>query len=215
MIELTHIGELLIAEMLNSSSKVRELFGDKLGVSLMDNGNVVAVPEVSLASCGQYTFDGTHAVDVGLLLPGTLKCVPIEAKLGTDRLSKPEFEKRFLQSCWVSHGGTRISGSMTSILERKLPAAIDGDVEVRRNGVSYKLTPEWILVVREQVLSSWKANGVPALSSNCSILSIEEVVSAFGNKNDFNELVAKLISADYYQNWFGGDSRTFITVKSC
>lgn len=206
MIELTHVGERLIAEMLNSSPKVRELFAEKSGVSFIDKGDVLAVPEVPLAPCGSYRFDVAHKIDVGLLLPATLQCIPIEAKLGVDRLAKNEFDNRFLRACGTAHGGTSITGSMVSILERKLPVSAGENIEVRSNGVTYQLSPEWVLVVREQVLSFWGTNGMPALSPNCRILTIEEIVSKYGDVAAFNDLVTKLLSADYYRKWFGVNS---------
>lgn len=206
MIELTHIGETLIAEMLNSSPEVRKLFSDKLGESLIDGGDIVAVPDVSLTHCKQYAFDEAHRVDVGVLIRGTLQCLPIETKLGADRLSKIEFEKRFLRICGTSHGGSRISGSMISILERNLPVGAGDVIEVLSGGVSYQLTSAWILVVWKKVLVDWTAGEAPSLSSNCKIITIEEIVSAFGTGKDFNELVTKLISADYYRQWFGAGS---------
>jgi len=202
LIELTHIGETLIAKMFNSSQSVRKLIGDKAGIPLIDKDNITAMPEVSLARSGPYIFDGAHRVDVGVLLPGTLQCLPIEAKMGTDRLSRNEFEKRFLQPCGTSHGGNRLTGSMISILEKKLPASAGEKIEVRSNGIIYQLTQEWILVVRKQVLSSWHARGTPSLSPNCKILTIEEIASAYGDYSAFNDLVGELFSADYYHQWF-------------
>ena len=205
MIELTHIGGSLIAEMLNSSPKVRQLLGDKLG-PLFLQGEAMAVAELSLGRCAQYMFDEAHGVDVGLLLPETSQCVPIELKLGADRLAKSDFDKRFLQPCKTSHAGTRISGSMISVLERKLPVPEGEAVETCHQGVNYKLTAEWILIVREQVLSAWNASETPALSANCKIVTMESVVAAYGDKKDFNDLVTKLLSADYYDKWFGAVS---------
>ncbi len=195
MIELTHIGEALIAEMLNSSVKVRELF-------CIEKGDMVAVPEIPLVKCGQYGFDVSHKINVGLLIHDSRKCLPIEAKLGADRLDRESFDKRFLRPCVSAREEKRITGSMTAILDRKIPVSADEKIQVVYKENSYALTQEWVLVVREKVLASWVSNGRPSLSPNCRIIAMENIVSVYGDAAAFNALVSKVISGDYHRQWF-------------
>lgn len=60
MIQLSHIGEVLIYRMLESSSEVRNLvLGDDKGFDFF--------PEIRLNKCGLLIFDGVHKVDVSSL----------------------------------------------------------------------------------------------------------------------------------------------------
>jgi hypothetical protein len=202
MIQLTHIGETLLSEMINRSRPVRDFLAEH-SLPIASVGNKVnAHSEVQLRHCGRYRFDGAHKLDVAILLGGIKSCVGLEAKLGRDRLSKAEFEKRFLKKCGISHSDSRISGSMISILEGKLPKACDRrDIIVEQQDVDYKLLPCWLLVVRKRILDVWSRSGRPELSQNCVVLSFEDFVSRYGGREPFNDLVQKLVDVDYYRDW--------------
>ena len=118
MLELSHVGEILISEILTRSLEARQVLRSA-GCAISEN--LVIVPEVRPNNCGPLAFDGTHRIDVAVLDLDTRICFPFEAKLGLDRLSKNEFSKRFLNQCGTSHKDTRVRGSMISILERMLP----------------------------------------------------------------------------------------------
>lgn len=198
MISLSHIGEILISKLLEEPKVISDL-GSEIP---FNPNNLIVVPEIRLDKSGDYIFDGVHKVDVSVLNTETMTCFPIEAKLGFDRLAKTSFETRFLEPCKTSHNNSRISGSMISILERKLPKCISNeDLYITHNGQQYKLTKKWGLICRDKVIHNWKSNGYPELSDNCSIISFEKLVTSYGGKDKFNELVKELISFDYYDNW--------------
>ena len=195
MIKLSHIGEPLLAEMITRSAAVRE--------RLNLHPDINAVPEVQLASCGCYGFDGAHKVDVALFSPNTTGCMAIEAKLGLDRLGGRTFASRFLEGCGLSHNNTRIKGNMISILERRFPSVCcDKEILLRHMGVEFKLSEKWILIIRQQVLDRWRRTGHPQLSEACTVVSFESLVSAYGGRSEFNNLVGSLVSMDYFSEWF-------------
>lgn len=198
MIQLSHIGEGLLAQMLSDSQSVRNsLFGD-----LPSSQPTVFVPELKLNKCGSLGFDGVHKIDVAALCLETSICYPIEAKLGFDRLGKNEFEKRFLMECETSHKNTRVKGSMISILERKLPSACRGqDLTVTWKAHEFTVSQSWILIARAEVTNKWNASQAPALSANCQIFDFERLVKAYGSGSEFNSLVRRLIDLDYFNEW--------------
>lgn len=201
MIQLTHIGEALICELINNSYEVRSFLRSELALPFDE---FVALPEVSLDPCSGLIFDGTHKVDICILDAKSKVCFPIEAKLGLDRLSQKAFNGRFLSPCKTSHGGSRVSGTMISILEGKLPAQCQGsNLSVTYKDHQYVLTKEWGLITREKVYSKWEINGFPCISDKCKYLNFEDVVKKYGTSTDFNELVYKLLNADFYKQWVG------------
>lgn len=199
MIQLTHIGEALICELFNNSCEVRSFLRAELALPFDE---FIAIPEVSLDPCSGLIFDGVHKVDICILDVHSKMCFPIEAKLGLDRLSHKTFNSRFLNPCRTSHEDSRVSGSMISILERKLPAQCQGyDLSVTYKEHKYVLTKEWALITRGKVYSKWETNGFPCISRGCSYLIFEEIVRKYGTSNDFNKLVSKLLNVDYYKQW--------------
>lgn len=203
MIQLTHIGEILLAEMINRSPSVQDFLAEHDLPIVIVGDKVNAGAEIQLGTCGKYRFDGAHKLDVAIWHGGTKSCIGLEAKLGQDRLSKAEFERRFLNKCSISHSGSRISGSMISILEGKLPEACDReDVIVKHQGIDYKLLPKWLLIMRKRILDMWQRSGRPELSRNCIVLAFEDIVSRYGGREPFNNLVQQFLKVDdYYRKW--------------
>lgn len=206
MIQLSHIGELLLTKMINRSPAVKELLiQNTMSISLKGE-KFVAVPEVQLSRFEAYGFDGAHKLDVALLLSETGKCLGLEAKLGIERLDRREFDKRFLKDCGTSHGDSRISGSIIAILEGMLPNRRENPkLMVKHQQIEYELLPKWILVVRNRILDYWSRFGRPSLSKNCHILSFEKIVGEFGGRGLFNSLVRDLLEGDYYGEWIKGN----------
>lgn len=199
MIQLTHIGEKLLAQMLFDSKKVRNAACGRYISSLQANN---FVPDLRLNNCGGLGFDGVHKIDVAVLNHETGICYPIEAKLGFDRLGKQEFEKRFLGDCATSHGNTRVKGSMISILERKLPQACNAkDLTVTWEGRVFTVSSSWALVARKAVIDRWRESHPPRLSENCKVIEFEALVAVYGSSSEFNSLVERLINCDYFTEW--------------
>lgn len=202
MIELTHVGEILIASILNESSEARNymrLKGSKIGQ------NIIAFPELRPKECGPLTFDGTHRIDIAVLDRDNKICHPVEAKLGLDRLARISFNNRFLNECATSHNGSRVSGSMIAILERKLPPQCKHQpLYVTYNGDTYQVSENWTLVCRAQVATNWAANGTPKLSAKCTIVTFENLAKSFGTREQFNKLVKSMLDEDFYSKWVSG-----------
>jgi len=202
MIEPTHIAEYLIAEMYNRSPGVRALFARQLNKTSSLSDGYAAVPNLQLATCGCFRFDGAHKIDIAILDKASLSCIPCEAKLGNSRLGKTAFEERFLGSCRTSHKNMRIAGSMMAILERKLPSpCLNYPILISHEGGVYKLTSPWVLIMRKDIHDSWTKYGKPSLSSACIHISFEAIVEALGGKTPFNSLVSEMVSFDYYETW--------------
>ena len=202
MIQPTHIAEFIVAEMYNRSTSVRHLFAEQLAGLISLPESSTAVPNLQLATCGPYQFDGAHKIDIAILDTTTFSCIPCEAKLGNDRLRKSEFEKRFLGPCGTSHRNTQITGNMIAILDRTLPDhCLNSSIVACRDGKEYQVTHFWVLVMREVILDSWRKFGAPKFSSACIPVSFEAIVESFGGKLPFNLLVSELVNFDYYEKW--------------
>lgn len=199
MIELSHIGEHLIASMLNRSESAREAL---LGLDAW--GEWLFVPEIPLNPLGNILFDGAHKIDVCALNMASSSCIPIEAKLGRERMSANQFAQRFLQAGGTSHQGKRITGSMIGILDGRLPPGLDrAELTVTHAGRRYSVQQNWILMVRDPIFNRWTNNGWPELSEHCTVKTIEQLVRAFGEPHDFNQFVLDLVSQDFHKMWFG------------
>lgn len=199
MVELSHIGEGLICTLLNKNVAMQAILKEISGVDIEFS---IAIPELRLNPCADLIFDGVHKVDISILDLKSMRCFPIEAKLGLDRLSKNEFTKRFTQTCTTSHSGRRIAGSMISILDRKLPSQCVGEpLSVTYQDQEFTLSKEWGLISRQRVQANWHQHGYPTLTKYCKHLCFEELVSTCCSKTEFNELVGQLLTIDYYECW--------------
>lgn len=204
MIQLSHIGEELVTQMLCHSESVRHHIYPELGSF---SNSLAFVSELGLSKCGVLGFDGAHRIDVAILNEQKRICYPIELKLGFSGLSKKSFEDRFLRQCGESHNGSRVRGSMISVLERKLPPACQNhDLTIEWQGQNYSVSRSWTLIARKRVITNWAKSGAPELSSCCRIVDFESLVSTYGSNEAFNTLVKKLINIDYYREWLFGDS---------
>ena len=199
MIQLSHIGEILLSNLISNSLEARMLATN--GYSFQSD-SIRVIPEIRLDQCGSLIFDGVHKIDVSVLDLNNGVCYPIEAKLGLDRLSKNEFQKRFISDCGTSHNESRVKGSMISILEQRLPIQCKGlDLTVTFEGQKFIVSDRWSLVCRDLVIDKWSDTGSPELSKKCSIISFENIVKTYGNKKEFNELMNSLLKQDYYNEW--------------
>ena len=205
-ITLSYIGEEVIANMANQNPR---RFIKALGLSdkMVDWNHVqsttpFAYPHCKIESRRPIIFDGQHQVDVALWVRP--KCaVALELKLGITRLSGNTFNERFVKTCGIGHGGTRVTGSMIAILERRLgPFLGKSDLYVNlENETSVKLAPKWGLIVQQSVLDSWAKGVAPDLSENALVTSIQKLVNNYGRKREFNQLTQELLVFDYFDQW--------------
>ena len=199
MFELSHIGELIISEMLSQSSACYELV---CCTPHPTSRTLDFIPSLKLEQCAGLIFDGGHRIDVAIINSDSKTCHPIEAKLGFSNMSRNAFQRRFLSFCGTSHENRRIKGSMISILENNLPIQCKGSpVTVLYNKKQYQISKEWTLVCRKKIIEKWSTSGKPELTNYCQIIAFEDLVWCFGGKERFNELVKKLVTFDYYSTW--------------
>ena len=212
-IELSHIGEDLIAEMLRSIAQRQELSRVVCAVS----GRSLA-DDIRDGSLGQqlsfraedatlivqydgdrYACDGEQKVDV--LCAGEGHAIALEAKLGETRLAPNVFRQQFCGCCVQSkHSNPRLSGSMIAILERSLPFAGAPSLTAEVEGTQWTLAQPWWLVVRKSVLNRWqKANDIPVKSAR--ILVFDALVQVYGSRQQFDQMVQRAVGADFAERW--------------
>src|SRR5262249_4521734 len=163
-LELTHIGEPIVAEMLKSVTDrglLHTLRCQVTQASLADDIGTVKpafiTDEARLEiKVGErvYSCDGAQTVDV--LCAGAERGVAMEAKLGDTLMAFDAFEKRFCGPCQISrHSDNRLKGTIISLLERRLPF-LDARLVATVGEHSWPLYGSWWLVVRAQVWKRWK-----------------------------------------------------------
>lgn len=213
-IELSHIGEDLIAEMLRSiaaRNQLSQVACARSGVTLdqdiqsanLQGGYTFTAEDASVVvmhAAGKCSCDGEQKVDV--LCAGAGNAIAIEAKLGEARMSANEFKKRFCQDCeQSSHSDSRLRGSMIAVLERNLPFQGNVALIAERNQTQYTVAKNWWLVLRKAVLEKWqKANDFP-VSESARILTFDALAKAYGSRQQFDQMVQRVVGADFAGRW--------------
>jgi hypothetical protein len=212
-IKLTHVGEDLVAAMLeelsrrNALSQVvcefsgRTLLQDIEEGGLGDGVHFHADDANLWVQKGELTFscDGEQKVDV--LCAGQSNAIAFEAKLGVERMGSAEFHRRFCTPCEKSmHADDRISGSMVAVLERSLPFKSDFNLVAQTGFGCWQVTPAWWLVLRQSVVTKWrKAGRVPVKSAR--ITSFESLARLYGSRQQFDLLVQRVVGLDFASKW--------------
>jgi hypothetical protein len=195
-LQLEHVGEPLVSQMLKTSKQARQTL---LARDLATAEEVCC--ELPLSEWNARQFDGAHRIDVAILDRTQLKCEAVELKLGHARMTSGAFNIRFLSGTSSSHGNRRVKGSMVSILERLSTDSSNQPIEARSNGRRYIVQRNWTLVIRKRVFEKWQQATTPQLSRSCRIVLFEDVVESYRGEKTFNKLVSELIRGDYYQEW--------------
>jgi len=203
LLSLTYLSEAIFVEIVNCK---RSAFAEvarlkDIAPDFFDQTPTVAFREVPLEPYAHRRFDGASRVGtVVSVAPGL--ATAFELKLGTTRLTKTRVDDEWLAECTPSHGGSRWSGNMMAILERRFKGTKpERDLCVKVNNEQvYALTRSWYVVARRSVLDSWRTSS-PKFSGQVQLLAFEDVVEAFGGKPAFNELVGELLNIDYYDAW--------------
>ncbi|NUQ72765.1 MAG: hypothetical protein HUU21_04340 [Polyangiaceae bacterium] len=213
--ELTHIGEALVAEMLQRIATRRDLMmlrcehsGTSLGddVAALDPSSAPRfIPEGGRVEAshagGTAMCDGEQRIDV--LCAGRTSALAMELKLGETRLSPGAFASRFLCPCTTSrHAPPRISGKMPAVLERLLPSPFE-TLHAVIGAERYALANHWWLVLRAKVWNSWakRAAGSPLPTRLARVLLLENVVRVYGGADPFDDLVRELVGSDFAAKW--------------
>jgi hypothetical protein len=206
-IELSHIGESLIAEMLSRLSaqgQLQQVCCAVTGIDLTYDLGAASgsffpnQASVQIHSHGQTFFcDGAQKIDV--LCVGEEGAIGIEAKLGETRMSLSEFPKRFCKSCEISgHIDPRIKGNMVAVLDGSLPFE-DRRILATLGNRSWPLPMHWWLVIRERVWTSWMRS-VPLRFAR--ILVFEQLARlSCRTATEFNDLVLQVIGKDFAEPW--------------
>ncbi len=212
-IQLTHVGEELIAAMLDSLAKRRELYQVKCAISgrtlAHDMRQIGLEQEVHFRAdeCSlvihnrdhKYACDGEQTVDV--LCTGAKSAIAFEAKLGETRMGKSEFHKRFCGPCEISsHSDPRLRGSMIAVLERSLPFKDDSQLVAHADDTQWSLAKPWWLVLRQTVVDKWqKEDKLPVDSAR--VLVFDALAKAYGSRRHFDQLVHQVVGAEFANRW--------------
>jgi hypothetical protein len=212
-IKLTHIGEDLVAAMLEDlfrrnllSQVVCEISGRTLAQDIEEGGLGDDVQfhadaaNLSLQTEGTtFSCDGEQKIDV--LCAGQGNAIAFEAKLGTERMGAAEFYRRVCMPCERSkHADLRISGSMIALLERSLPFNSDSNLVARLGIESWRVAQEWWLVLRESVVTKWRKSGsVPVKSAR--IISFDSLAQVYGSGQQFDLLVQRVVGREFALQW--------------
>ena len=205
-IELSHIGEVLISELLSrlcTAERLDQVRCKVTGISLASDLDTLSPRFIAdQAQLRVQTDDATYACDgaqtVDVLCVGQQRAIAMEAKLGLTRMSPSEFPKRFCDPCSISgHSDPRLNGSMIAVLDRRLPF-VNGRVCARIGDQGWLLGPHWWLVVRERVWNSW-AVVLPVRLAR--ILVFDELARLYGDGHDFDDLVRHIIGNDFAKRW--------------
>jgi hypothetical protein len=212
-VELTHIGEDLVAAMLESLSQrsaldcvVCSLSGRTLSQDIEENGlgddcHFSADDANVIVENGSRTFscDGEQKIDV--LCAGDKTAIAFEAKLGIERMGRAEFRKRFCTPCEQSgHADDRISGSMVAVLERLLPVAEPCNLVAKIGNYQWQVARAWWLVLRQRIVDKWLKSGNLPLNS-ARIVSFDALAEVYGSRQQFDHLVQRVVGADFSGRW--------------
>lgn len=212
-IELSHIGEDLIAEILRTlaeQQKLHKVICAISGRSLIDDlrdfelGEILTfrAEEASLAvhvGCNVYACDGEQRVDV--LCTGNRRAIAFEAKLGETRMTPAEFRKRFCTPCEISnHADSRLRGNMIAVLERSLPFGDTSILIAETEANQSTLAVPWWLVVRQVIANRWqRSNDLPV--NHARILSFDMLAKVYGSRPKFDQMVNRVIGENFASRW--------------
>ena len=217
-IHLFHIGEVVLATLLQELGARRCLavpcliHADCTVATVLAagglQGTIRFTPDVPLAPIptGETAllFDGVHCVDVLAHDEAATTAVAFEAKLGLNRLSRGEFEKRFLVGATLTkHKPPRVKGSMMAILSHRSIDPI-GDVALRATlDFPRSIARPWFLVVRRSTWRQWSGarNAPSQLSPDTHVLCFEDIASQHGDSAAFDLLVHRLLGDGFSAAW--------------
>lgn len=211
-IKLSHIGEPLVAQLLESLNKrgaLDRVRCARTGRSLSDDIQAAELePPVSFRAVDatlvihaadiSYDCDGEQKVDV--LCTGGQRAIAIEVKLGESRMGRALFLKRFGLQCEQSkHAKSSLRGSMVAVLERSFQFEASR-VVAKVNSEGWEVATLWWLVVRRRILDTWLKSGIP-VTDNARLLVFESLADTYGTKQDFDKLVSDTVGSSFADAW--------------
>ena len=195
-LDITHIGEALVAELLKENETVQKNFKRLYDADI----NVTkAMPNADIEN-----GDPKHQIDI--LLIGEKNAIAfaiaIEAKLGASLKSPSSFYKAHLakEFDFKNKKGSMIQFFSNCINEIKL-----------KDRESIALAEKWVLLVRtnkikdnlnkNNFIDKEKIERWGKMLNSCTIISLVDLLKGI-DKADFNEAVKKCISSnDYCESW--------------
>jgi hypothetical protein len=222
-LQLVHIGEDLVANMLREIARQGRLVDVKCAISGRTFADDVCAgglsePENFLAEAasvcvqtdqGDYACDGAQKIDV--LCVGGQHGIAIEAKLGESLMLGDQFRKRFCAPCEVSlHQNRRLRGSMIAVLERSFHGDVPkcSEIVCRIGDRTVTLSLGWWLVVRRSVLALWvKRQDVPVSAQFARVVEFESLVALYGHDR-FDALVREVVGENFATKWKIGAGRS-------
>lgn len=112
--------------------------------------------------------------------------------------------EEWLIPCTTSHGDYRWKGNVMAALERKFSETVGDELTVRIGDRFVPLTREWFIVARRETVIAWQGC-MPAFTPFVRMIAFEDVVSAFGGEESFNQLVRSMLDVNFYREWALGD----------
>jgi hypothetical protein len=200
-LRLTHIAEPLVARLIERNpARFLSRCGLPTGRPAALRIDGAPICEVPFAPFRGRAFDGACRVDILIKLEGG-RALACEVKLGHSRLSSTRISQDFLRPCSPSHQGSRWSGTVMSVLERRFQPEPGEPLHVQLpDGGSAVLLQEWALIVRRSVRDAWPASPI---STNGRVVAVEDIIDDAGGPTAFNEAVQSLLRPfDFHQEWF-------------
>jgi hypothetical protein len=141
-------------------------------------------------------FDGAHGVDV--LCHDGQRGLPVEAKLGLDRLTCAAFTERFLHAAMLSsHKSPQVTGSMIVILDER--RVEDAPLTLRTTDPPVEVVGPWFLVLRARTWNSWATERPSLLNAHVAVF--EEIAEAYGDATAFDALVLAQVGGGFHSAW--------------
>ena len=186
-LDITHIGEALVAYLLENNETVQNNFKKLLGAGVKTAWANKPIDNDS---------DSMHRIDV-LVKSDKTKYIAIEVKLGTAITTPGAYCTRYL-----SKGDNDKKGNMLNKLASGRLTVDNQEVQekwillVRNDQIKGKLTPEKCRL-GEKNEKLWKE-----IIKNCTIISLEELIVGI-SPDDFNEAVSRCIKSNNYSAEWG------------
>ena len=186
-LDITHIGEALVAYLLENNETVQNNFKKLLGAGVKTAWANKPIDNDS---------DSMHRIDV-LVKSDKTKYIAIEVKLGTAITTPGAYCTRYL-----SKGDNDKKGNMLNKLASGRLTVDNQEVQeewillVRNNQIKGKLTRKKCRL-GEKNEELWKE-----IIKHCTIISLEELIAGI-SPDDFNEAVSRCIKSNNYSAEWG------------
>jgi hypothetical protein len=216
-LELHHIGEELVANLLNRLHEKRRLSNVECRECKKTLEQMLAAAgtyeesrsnmpfDVTLANGKKVGVDAMHEIDVAVY--GNERVFPAEVKLGKGQLGIGSVCASITDACELRNDGQYLKGPMWSLLART-GAATGATIEVQEN--RRPVTEEWALVIRRSVYATWAKNRAKktlhSACPNAHVLVFEDLVTEISMAaTPFAEVIEDVVRFDageFAEKWY-------------